>query len=577
MSVLNQDQAINVITSPVSEKYIRQIKVEESQLRVFTEELSEIDLTKEIYWKLLHDKMKSRSDKKFKRVIQFARFPLPIIQLSESILSDFYRVFEGKNRYFNVEADREINLLTDWMNENNPVKWIENHARGVFKNKPNSFVVADRDDQGEVYLIYVDSDRLIDAVFVDGSSQLEYIAFIHSVSPKEGSPKVTVTQYSVYDSERFYVFSRDSDKDDLVLVSDNEHGIGYCPARAFISTQTVTHNPFKRKVAFSSSLSKLEDWTQFDIYRNYVDHYAPFPVTESAVQKCANQDCENGIITTEVINEDTNDVDYKTERCSICEGANGGNHIYPGTHIGVKLSEDGEKHGSGVFRMIFPDANALKYVPEKLDDLEVEIRLKTVGVNTVLEREAVNEQQVKGSFSSMETILIRNKTELDDLYTWVIQTVGKLFYSDIKLSIQANFGTEFYLADEKTLQERYKQAKAIGLPIEEQLMIYTQLIETKYKGNTEKIQRQKMLLKLDPLPLVSQSEALGLFGQNLIDQRELNLKINFLNFINRFELENTPITQFGLNLQPYQRIKRIREILNIYNNENIESKQLGSS
>jgi hypothetical protein len=58
--------------------------------------------------------------------------------------------------------------------------------------------------------------------------------------------------------------------------------------------------------------------------------------------------------------------------------------------------------GSGVFRMIFPEVDKLKYVPEKLDDIELEVRFKTVGVNNV-NSEAINELQVKGSFASMES------------------------------------------------------------------------------------------------------------------------------------------------------------------------------
>lgn len=567
--------AVDVLKNPKHKKEIQSIKEQESQLRVFTEEMSKDELTGESYWTNLMAIMKARSDKKFNRVIEFARFPLPVVQMSDSILNDFFKMFDGKNRYFDVEADRDIQRLEDWIHTSKPVHWIENKARQVFKNKPNSFVVVDQDEIGNPYLVFVDSSRLVDAKFKDERGHLEYIAFIHSQKQHETKANVITTLFSVYDDTTFYVYSKDSDVDNYVQVSANPHGVGYCPARSFISSPSNSKNPFKRRVAFSSALSKMEDWTIFDVFRNYVDHYAPFPVTEAPQRKCPNAECQNGKVSEEIVT----DVREGTTKmvwsdCQACGGADHGQHIYPGTHIGIKVQSDKSLNdGSGVFKMIFPDIDKFKYVPEKLDDIEVEVRLKTVGINNLMDNDAYNEMQVKGSFASMESILLRSKMEMDILYKWVVQTVGRLVYRELNVNVEANFGTEFYLVSEEDLQKRYKEAKEIGLPMEELLMIYEQLIETKYKGNPMKIERQKMILQLDPMPLYSIKEAIEMKAQNLIDDFDLSMKFNFLNFITKFEHENAPITQFGLNLEPWQRIEAIKQTLIIYNNETISSKQ----
>lgn len=569
---LNETTAMDVIKNPKSKKEILSVKKQESQLRVFTEEMSQDELKCESYWDELLAKMKSRSNKKFERVIEFARYPLPVVQLCDSILNDYFKVFEGKNRFFNVDGDRDVETLNQWISEEKPARWIEKFAKQVFKNKPNSFAVVDRDESGKPYLVFVDSNRLVDAVFKDDEGNLEYIAFVHSQQEKDD---VITTLFSVYDDATYYVFSKASNADAIVLVSSNAHGIGYCPAKSFVKTTSNQKNKFKRRIAFSSALSKLEDWTIFDIFRNYVDHYAPFPVTEAPKRKCPNPECNDGKVSEEIV-DDPRSGSMKTiwTDCSACGGSDGGQHIYPGTHIGIKVQSDKSVNdGSGVFKMIFPDVDKLKYVPEKLDDIELEVRFKTVGVNN-MNSEAINELQVKGSFASMESILLRTKTELDELYKWIVSTVGKLMYKDIELDVDANFGTEFYLVSEDDLQKRYKMAKDSGFPMEELLMIYTQLIETKYKGNEVKIERQKMLLQLDPLPLYSITEAVAMKDKNFIDSFDLTLKINFLNFITKFESENAPITQFGTNLEPYQRIEAIKKTLIIYTNENIKSKQL---
>lgn len=570
--IFNDTTVVEILKHPKSTAQINSVKEQESQLRVFTEELSENELQSEHYWSVFKAKMKTRSAKKFDRVIQFGRYPLPVVQICDSILNDFYKVFEGKNKYFNVEGDRDVSRLKEWIEKNKPSQWIEKQARQVFKNKPSSFVVIDRNDDGVPYLINIDSKRLIDAEIIDNDGHCGYIVFIHSQKTHDTKKDVITTFYSVYDEESYFVYSKDSDSDAYIQIKAIKHGIGYCPAKTFIKTPSNQKNLFKRRVTFSSALSKLEDWTLFDIFRNYVDHYAPFPVTEAPKNKCANDQCKDGKVVTEIMDSSVEDgIREVWSDCPVCEGASKGQHIMPGTHIGIKVNPDDKNNGQGVFRMIFPETDKLKYTPEKLDKLELETRFKCVGVND-LSNEAFNELQVKGSFATMESVLLRTKSELDDLYVFIVKTVGRSMYKNIKLTVEANFGTEFYLVSEEDLQKRYKESKLIGLPVEEQLNIYKQLVETKYKGNTTKLNRNLMFLDLDPFPMNSNEECFKFKSESVIDDFDLSLKVNFLNFISKFENENVPITQFGLSLEYWKRIELIKSTLDLYNQELIDKR-----
>ena len=570
--IFNETTVVDILKNPKSTAQINSVKHQESQLRVFTEEMSEDELKSEYYWTEFQNKMKTRSAKKFDRVIQFARFPLPVVQICDSILNDFYKVYEGKNKYFNVDGDRDVPRLKQWIHDNKPSQWIEKESRQVFKNKPSSFVVVDRNDKGIPYLINIDSKRLIDAEIIDNDGHCGYIIFIHSQQKIEEKPGEIRTFFSVYDEESYFVYSKDSDSDAYIQIKAVKHGVGYCPAKTFIKTPSNTKNPFKRRVTFSSALSKLEDWTLFDIFRNYVDHYAPFPVTESPKNKCANDQCKDGKISEEIIDQGYEE-GFRTvwSDCPVCEGASKGQHIMPGTHIGIKINPDDKNNGQGVFRMIFPESDKLKYTPEKLDNLELETRFKCVGVND-LSNEAFNELQVKGSFATMESVLLRTKSELDFLYKFIVKTVGRLMYKNVDMTVEANFGTEFYLVSEEDLQKRYAESKKIGLPVEEQLNIYKQLVETKYKGNTTKLNRNLMFLDLDPFPMNSNEECFKFKSERVIDDFDLSLKVNFLKFISKFENENIPITQFGLALEYWERIEQIKETLEIYNQELIDKK-----
>ena len=136
-----------------------------------------------------------------------------------------------------------------------------------------------------------------------------------------------------------------------------------------------------------------------------------------------------------------------------------------------------------------------------------------------------------------------------------------MFYKNSIINVDANFGTEWYLLSEEELQARFEKAKEIGLPKAEQVLIYQQLIDTKYKGNSEKVARQRLLLELDPLPLYSEKEAVEMFKEGAIDNVTLNFKINFYRFVKQFEDENMIITEFGGDIEESKKVKIITESL----------------
>lgn len=571
---LDETQAIQVIKEPKNRKQIDSIKMYESQLRVFTEELDSNELSKEPYWGKLMKEVEMKIDKKFKRISQYVRFPLPVVQITDSILNDYFKVFDGKNRFFNIDSDRDIKTLNNWVDEIKPQRWIENEAKDVMKNKPSSIVVIDRHENGTPYLLNIDVSRLVDFDVKDDST-LEYIVFIHSI---EGEGDSQIVNYAVYDDSHYRVISKVKSSDAYNLEKQIPHNIGYCPARMFVTSKANSKNPLKRRIAFGPSLAKLEDWTVFDIFRNYIDHYVPFPVTESPIKKCANTRCKGGKVDKEIVVDaarGTKETVWSV--CPVCEGKDAGSLIGPGTHIGIKLKANKDQEdGSDKFKMHFPETEKIKYTPEKLRELELEIKYKTVGISDVLQKEAVNEIQVKGSFSSMESILLRNKIEYDQLNTWIVKTAGFLYYKNVNLVVESNFGTEWYLLSEEQLQIVFENAKKIGLPKAEQVLIYEQLIDTKYKGNAEKIARQKLLLRLDPLPLYGEKEAIEMYEKNVIDHVTLNFKINFYRFVKEFEDQNMVITEFGSNLEYNAKVKIILTSLKKLNDENITSKPLGT-
>ena len=61
--ILNEITVVDVLQNPKSSSQINSVKLQESQLRVFTEELSENEIKSELYWNEFKTKMATRSEK----------------------------------------------------------------------------------------------------------------------------------------------------------------------------------------------------------------------------------------------------------------------------------------------------------------------------------------------------------------------------------------------------------------------------------------------------------------------------------------------------------------------------------
>ena len=127
------------------------------------------------------------------------------------------------------------------------------------------------------------------------------------------------------------------------------------------------------------------------------------------------------------------------------------------------------------------------------------------------------------------------------------------------VSAKINLGTDFYTLSPATLREQYKAAKDAGASEAELNNLQNQIFETEYRNNPTQLQRMLILAELEPFRHLTRAEALDLYSKQLITEDELVVKLNFSNFVRRFERENTNILEFGTNI-PYS--KKIEVITN---------------
>ncbi len=72
---------------------------------------------------------------------------------------------------------------------------------------------------------------------------------------------------------------------------------------------------------------------------------------------------------------------------------------------------------------------------------------------------------------------------------------------------------------------------------------------------------------LEPYRHLTRAEVQGLYDKNLITIEELLIKLNFADFIRRFERENMNIITFGENIDYDKKIATIKERLTDYARE----------
>jgi hypothetical protein len=214
------------------------------------------------------------------------------------------------------------------------------------------------------------------------------------------------------------------------------------------------------------------------------------------------------------------------------------------------------------------DRNALDYNVEEQKRLREEIITAVVGQDEIVtNRDAFNEQQVQANFESVTTVLNRVKKGFEAAQQWVDETVCRLRYGRYFISAKINYGTEFYLYSPDELRKRYKAAKDAGASESELDMMQNQILETEYRNDPTQLRRMLILAELEPFRHLSRVEVSELFDKRLVSETDLRIKLNFPNFVRRFERENTNILDFGSEI-PYQRkIEKITAELRRYADE----------
>lgn len=476
------------------------------------------------------------------------RYPVKTNEITDVCFDKLSRIFDGRNPAFNYQfANPE--QRNDWENYrqtklDEPEVW-QTKGWEFFKTEINSVLIVDvpkeqTSELPEPYFYWLPIDDVITYKANPTTGQMDFIVF-------RRRDRIVVLDDGFY---RVWKDEKHTGQIDGMPEIETPHDLGYCPARFFWNEPLSLEDPDVKASPLSAVLESLDWFEFFHISKRQLDLFGAYPILSGYEQSCDFSNAENGDYCDGGFLRDKQghyklDMSGLLMRCPKC-----GNKRIIGAgsfvEIPVPNAESGQADLKNPVQMLTVDRDALDYNVEEEKRLRDEIITAVVGQDEIVtDRDAFNEQQVRANFESVTTVLNRVKKGFEAAQQWVDETICRLRYGRYFLSAKINYGTEFYLYSPDELRNRYKTAKEAGASESELDMLQNRILETEYRNDPTQMRRMLLMAELEPYRHLSRTEVVELYGQNLISETDMRIKLNFSDFVRRFERENMNILDFG--------------------------------
>lgn len=512
---------------------------------------------------------------KFKIFKTLFRYPVKTNEVTGVCFDKLSRIFDGRNPAFNYQF-MNSEQRDDWENyRQNKLKEPEIWStRGweYFKTEINSVLIVDlpysqmyNDNYPEPYFYWLPIEHVITYDVDKATGIMRFIIF------RQDNGRI-----AVIDDERYRLFREEKGNIGELLI-DNPHDLGYCPARFFWDEPLSLREPDVKASPLTNELDSLDWFLFYHLSKKNLDMYASYPIYSGYEQSCDFTNSENGDYCDGGFLKNK-DGYYKFDQAGLlmrCPKCGDKRIVGVGSYVEIPIP-DGDKQPDlrNPVQILSVDRNSLDYNVNEEERLRTNIITAVVGTNEeITTRDALNEQQIKANFESQSTILNRVKKGFESAQKFVDETICRLRYGNLFVSAKINYGTEFYLSNANELRERYKIAKESGASEAELDALQNQIIETEYRHDPTQMQRMIILAELEPYRHLTRAEVMNLYEKQLISDTELRVKLNFANFVRRFERENTNIIEFGSQIPLSEKINIITKKFKDYASENRDSRQ----
>jgi len=483
------------------------------------------------------------------------RYPIKTNEVTDVCFDKLSRIFDGRNPAFNYQFVTS-QQRDDWeqyrLNKlHEPDVW-STKGWEFFKSEINSVLIVDvaREQTTplpEPYFYWLPIDDVITYKADPTTGQMDYIVFRR----RDEIVVLDDETYRVWDDTKHTGNIKGAPK------VEAKHDLGYCPARFFWNEPISLDEPDVKASPLSAELESLDWFAFFHISKRQLDLMGAYPILSGYEQSCDFTNAENGDYCDGGFLRDKQgryrlDMAGLLLRCPKC-----GNKRIVGAgsfvEIPVPNADENQPDLRNPVQILKVDRDSLDYNVDEQKRLREEIITAVVGQDEIItNRDAFNEQQVRANFESVTTVLNRVKKGFEAAQQWVDETVCRLRYGRYFISANISYGTEFFLYSADELRKQYQAAKEAGAPESELDMMLNRIIETQYRNDPMLLRRMMLLSELEPYRHLSRVEVTEMFEKNIVSEQDLRIKLNFPNFVRRFERENTNILDFGEAI-PYQR------------------------
>lgn len=507
---------------------------------------------------------------KFEMFRTLFRFPVLTNEVLDVCYDKLSRIFEGRNPAFSYQfTSTELRDDWEWYRQERLREQEVWQTKGwdFFKTQINSVLVVDLPEEQaagdrypQPYFYWLPIRDVMDFKADPATGQMEWIIF------RQDEERV-----AAFDDEYFRVFRGDKGQVGELLV-EQRHDLGYCPARFFWDEPISLDKPDIKKSPVTKELDRLDWYLFYAISKRHLDTYGSYPIYWGYEQSCDYHNdetgdyCDGGFLKDKKghWHYDNNGLLVPCPRCSQKRLVGAGSFV----EVPVPDASQGQPDLGNPVGMLAVDRQSLDYNHEEEERLRTDIITAIVGTNEeITTRDALNEQQILANFESQSTVLQRVKKGFETAQKWVDDTCCRLRYGKAFIQSSINYGTEFYLFTSDQLRERYKLAKEAGMSEADLDALMQQIIETEYRNNPQQMQRMIILGDLEPYRHLTRDEVQALYDKGLVSREELLVKLNFADFIRRFERENMNIITFGETIDYDKKIGTIKERLAEYARE----------
>lgn len=496
------------------------------------------------------------------------RFPVKTNEILSEVFDKLSRIFEGRNPAYSYQfVTTEQRDDWEWYRQEKlgePTVWATKGWE-FFQTEINSVLIVDMPEEQEAgdrypqpYFYWLPIADVIEYKADKTTGQMYYIIF------RQGEDKI-----AVIDDASYRIFKSKDGLPDGEPIVENPHDLGYCPARFFWSEPMSLEYPDIKRSPVTKELNDLDWFLFFSISKRHLDLYGSYPVYWGYEQSCdfhndnTGDYCDGGFLK-----------DQKGHWLMDANGLVPCPHCHDkrisgaGSFVEVPVPIEGQPDLHDPVGMLTVDRSSLDYNVEEEKRLRSTIITAIVGTNEeITTRDALNEQQIKANFESQSTVLMRVKKGFEAAQQWVDSTICSLRYGSMFLSASVSYGTEFYLFTSDELRDRYQKAKESGMSEAELDALHQQIIETEYRNNPQMLQRMLILAELEPYRHLSRGEVSMLYQQGIASLEDYLIKLNFADFVRRFERENMNIIEFGSQTAFDTKIETIKARLAEYARE----------